>query len=150
MARPSKAAAPSFSSAQAVHILERALADKKLTSADIKAYLASLGEEISTLEARLARLKAAVITPVVAAVKRLRSRKSRGGDPPFPKNSPVKPAKKRKKPISSERRASMKLQGEYLGLMSGIPKSKRASYKAIAKKDGREKAISAMKMAQGK
>ena len=42
----------------------------------------------------------------------------------------------------------MKLQGEYLGLISGFPPKDKVTFKALAKKEGREKAIAAMKKAK--
>lgn len=35
----------------------------------------------------------------------------------------------------------MKLQGQYLSLFAKLPKKDRATFKSLAKKEGREKAI---------
>jgi len=48
MARPRKVT--SFNSAQAQFILERAIADRKLSSSDVNRYLGAMHEEISALE----------------------------------------------------------------------------------------------------
>jgi hypothetical protein len=55
-----------------------------------------------------------------------------------------------KQPLSPERAASQKLQGQYLGYIRQIPKTKRAVYQRISKMKGREEAIAAMKKALGK
>ena len=150
MARPKKIASssPSFSPSHAVHILERALAERKLSKADLSRYAAEMHEEISHLESRLASLKDAV----VGAGKRIGhaiEKKLKGGDGPFPHTEKVS-RKKKRKPISAERKASMQLQGQYLSLFAKLPKKDRATYKSLAKKEGREKAIAEMKKAIGK
>ena len=123
---------------QASFVLQKALADHKLSHADVKRYLASMHEEISSLEARLTRLKDAVVAPVKSAFRTV-EKKVMGGDIPFPLGK-----KKRKMRISAKRRASMQLQGEYLGLLVKLPKSQRAKFQKIAKEEGRDRAIAAM------
>ena len=128
---------------QAAFVLEKAIADRKLTHADVKHYVASMHEEISSLEAKLARLKAAVMEPVKRLINKV-EKKVMGGDMPFPLG------KKRKMRVSAKRRASMQLQGQYLGLLTGMTKSARAKFKKVAKTEGRDAAIAAMKKAVGK
>ncbi len=149
MARPRKPLSPSLSSSQAHYVLEKAVADRKLSAADVDRYVASMHHEISTLERRLAALRDAIVEPVKHFVHKVEA-KVTGGDSPFPAHE-AKPAKKaRKKRVSAARKASMQLQGKYLGLMQKFSKSKRAAFKAMAKKDGRENAIAAMKKALGR
>lgn len=152
MARPRKAATHSLSPSQASYVLEKALTDRKITRADVDGYIAQMQEEIETLQSRLAALREAVTDGVMSVVHRVED-KVKGGAPPFPKN--VKDAggdppfpKKRKKRVSAERRASMKTQGEYLGLISSFTPREKVTFKALAKKEGREKAIEAMKRAK--
>lgn len=151
MARSAKK--PGLTPHQAAFVVERALAERKLSSADVKRYVGQMHEEISTIEKRLVELRDAIVQPVKRALH-LGSPVTRraGGDPPFPKRKaggdppfPKKAAKR--KPISAERRASMKLQGEYLGLLARLPKSQRSKYQKIAREEGRDKAIAAMKKA---
>lgn len=80
-------------------------------------------EEISTLEERLTRLKNAV-----EPVKRMLHR----AEEPTTQAEPA-PKKKRKKRMTPERKASMQMQGKYLGLLTRLPKNQRAKYKVIAK-----------------
>jgi hypothetical protein len=75
-----------------------------------------------------------------------RLRALRGGEVPVPhgrtKRRGPKPAKRR---VSAERRASQKVQGQYLGYIRQIAAKERAKFQKIAKENGREKAIAAMK-----
>jgi hypothetical protein len=149
MARPRKPLSLSVSSSQAHYVLEKAVADRKLSAADVDHYVASMHHEISTLEHRLASLRDAIVEPVKHFVHKVEE-KVWGGDGPFPAPE-TKPAKKaRKKRVSAARKASMQLQGQYLGLIQKFPKSKREGFKAMARKDGRENAIAAMKKALGR
>ena len=75
MARPRKPITLSVSSSQAVYVLERAVADGKLSAADVDRYIAQMHNEISSLEARIAHLRDAIVAPV---------RKLFGGGMPFP------------------------------------------------------------------
>jgi hypothetical protein len=137
MARPKNAA--SWSPSQAVFIVERALADRKLSAADIKRYVGSIADEVRSLEERLAALTAAAIGSVTRAFSR------GGGEVPVPHVR--RRSRKAKGPVSAARRASQQLQGQYLGLIRQIPKTKRAFYQKISKAKGREEAIAAMKKA---
>lgn len=152
MARHTKSAAEPLTPAQASYVLEQALADRKLSRADVDGYLSRMSDEIAEIQSRLARLRESGVEGVMS-IRRKLGKKLRGGDPPFPKSEhaggdPPFP-RKRKKRVSAERKASMKLQGEYLGLLSAFSKKERVTYQALAKKDGREKAIAAMKKARG-
>ncbi len=152
MARPRKAQTHSLSPSQASYVLEQALTDRKLTRADVDAYMVKMHAEIEMLQSRLASLRDAVTEGVKNVVHRVEE-KVFGGDPPFPKAGKKKGGdppfpKKRKKPVSAERRASMKIQGEYLGLISGFKGRQKEGFKVLAKNEGREKAIDAMKKAK--
>jgi hypothetical protein len=79
----------------------------------------------------------------------------------FDKQAPSKPKKKKRAKRSASAQggkasqrapevpgddlgASRRLQGQYLGVLKKIPEDKRGTYKAIAKQEGREKAIRVM------
>jgi hypothetical protein len=143
MARPKKAA--SWSPSQAVFIVERALADRKLSATDIKRYVSSIAQEVRSLEERLASLTAAAI----GSVRRVLNR---GGEVPVPhvRTQARKRSRKAKRSVSAEVAASRRLQGQYIAAIRQIPKTKRALYKKISKAKGREEAIAAMKKARGK
>lgn len=131
-----------FSPAHAVYILRRALADRKLTAADIRRYSASIQEEISDLESRLADLKDAF----VGQARRVWGRATGEGLTQRRRRS----LKRRKATVSPEITASRKLQGQYLGFIRQIPASQRARFKKMATQEGREKAVAAMRKQLGK
>ncbi len=154
MARPRKPIKLSLTAHQALYVLEKAVADRKLSAADVDRYVASIHHEISSIEERLTRLKDAVVGPV---------KKLFGGGMPFPLGGrkvagggggevpvPHSMKKKRKKRVSAEVKASRQLQGQYISALRNIPKNKRAAFQTIAKEQGREKAIAAMKTASGR
>ena len=57
---------------------------------------------------------------------------------------------KKTRKLSAKTRASYQLQGQYLGYMRQIPERQRVKYKTMAKTEGRESAVAAMKKALGK
>lgn len=60
-------------------------------------------------------------------------------------------AKRRKRVARSQDAVeSQRIQGQYLGYLRQIPEARRTKYKSIALKDGREKAIEAMRKVLGK
>ena len=143
MPRPRKTAQVTLSPSRAVYVLEHALADRKLSQADVNRYLAGMSQEIRGLEERLAALRDAVVEPVKRLVHKVEE-KVLGGDPPFPKK------RRKQKAVSPEVAATRKLQGQYMSLLSQIPKTKRAFYQKIAKAKGREEAIASMRKTLGK
>ncbi len=116
-----------LSPANAVRLVEFLIDEGKILAHDIARYL-----HIAEIEARLRAL--------------------RGGEVPVP-HAKAKTTRTRKRPrraASPARQASMKLQGQYLSLIARLPKTKRARYQKIARENGREKAIAAMKKDLGK
>lgn len=115
------------------YILQYALEEKKITKSDLNRYERRLKSELSNLRGKLADLEAAVGRAkdrAVQAVKQVVARK--------------------KRKVSAEVKASQKLQGQYIAAIRSIPKNQRAKFQKIAKTDGREKAITAMKKDAGK
>lgn len=119
---------------QAKYILEKLIDEGKVTAADIRRHFASMWEEMSFLEKRISELSGvagAVRHPVREAkdaVKRLRARRK----------------------VSAERAASQKVQGQYLGYLRQFPKKARKPFQDMARADGREAAIDAMRKKLGK
>ncbi len=156
MPRPRKPVHLSLTAHQALYVLEKAVADRRLSATDVDRYVASMHHEISSIEERLTRLKDAIVGPV----KKLFGGDMpfphvAGGDQPFPKkvaggDQPFPLKKKRKKRVSAEVKASRQLQGQYISALRNIPKTKRPQFQTIAKEQGREKAIAAMKKASGR
>jgi hypothetical protein len=138
VARPRKAA-PQLSAGQASYVLDRLVADRRVSAGDINRYLGEMHKEISSLEQRLQSLRnaAGAKSPAPRA-----ARAARAEGAPAPKRAAKAAA--RKKALSPEQRASRQLQGRYLALVRQIPKSRRANYSRIAKEKGREAAIKEM------
>lgn len=136
---------PSLTSTQARYVIDRLLADRRISPAEVAQYVAALPGEIRALEERLASLRAtanggqAPAESAATAPKRGRTRRRSAAS-----------AKKGANPQSTAVPAWRKLQGSYIGYLRQFPESKRGKYQRIAKKDGRETAIMRMKKALGK
>jgi len=133
-------AAPSISHGQAAYVIERLVADQRITAAEIQRYVSSMHEEIAALEERLHLLRlvsASTVSfqPPPSAAKR---------------TLPTVLPRRSRRRASPEVRASQQLQGRYVSLIRQIPKYKRGPYQKIAKDHGREAAITAMRKFFGK
>jgi len=135
MPRPRTMRAPAaISHGQAAYVLERLIADRRITAAEIARYMTAMQEEIAALEQRLRALHLASSSTVSV--------------PPPPSATQARPtARKRRSRKSAypEVHASQQLQGRYVSLIRQIPKYKRARYQTIAKERGREAAITEMR-----
>ena len=132
-----------LSPSHALYVLEQAIEDRKITRADLERYSRKTRHEISEIEERLRSLRDATLS----SVRRVLGRKE-AGKPAKGRRGP-KPAKLRKA-VSAEVAASRKLQGQYIAAIRQLSKSRRGKFAAIAKKDGREAAIAAIKKATKK
>ena len=126
----------SLTPGQALFILEKLIDEGKVSASDIRRLLGSMWEEMTTIERRIEELRGAA-APMAHPVRAARKVTSR-----------IKRAASRFS--SSDRAASMKTQGQYLGYLTQIAKEERPKYKALAQASGREAAIAAMKRALGK
>lgn len=59
MPRPKQSGGSSYSSGQASYVLDRLVSDRRISPGEITRYVSEMGREISELEAKLARLRAA-------------------------------------------------------------------------------------------
>src|SRR4051812_23172040 len=136
MARPRKV--PSLTPGQAAYVMERAIADQKVSSADVNRYLRSMNDEISALERRLTALRTSVVEPVAKVVRdvKIKVQKRR--------------RRARRKALTAERQASQQLQGQYLGYLRQVPARQRKRFKEMARGQGRETAVAEMKKLLGK
>ena len=138
MARPRKnPSGHQLSAAHASYVLDRLIADRRVTWADVQRYAGRIKDEIAELEHKLAQLRDAG----VAAIAR-----RRGRPPGRPAGAVAAVAvgrkrRRRGRAITAEQSASRQLQGKYLSLIRQIPASRRAQYSRIAKEKGREAAI---------
>jgi len=135
---------PSLTPTQAQYVIERMLADRRISRAEVARYVGGLPGEIRALEERLTSLRAA----------------TNGGQAPAESAAPARgraprrsarPAKRgRKSQATAAVPAWRKLQGSYIGYLRQFPEAKRGKYQRIAKKEGQEAAIIRMKKALGK
>lgn len=130
---------------QSQFVLEKALADKKLSRRDVDRYLAMMPEEISALEARLAALKGLAATVAEGVTKTLRGRRAANRE-----KAPPPTKAKKTSPVSPETLASRQLQGRYIAAIRNVPKTQRAKYQKLAKESGRQAAIDAIQKAAAK
>jgi hypothetical protein len=162
------ASAPSLSAGQAAYVLERLIAERRISAAEVNRCVGDMHREISDLESRLQSLRANAGAAPSATTGARRGRppgrppgSGRGpGRPPgsgrkaapvaappaaagAPSAAPVK--RRRRTKITAEQLASRQLQGRYLGLIRQIPASRRAAFQKIAKDRGREAAINEMR-----
>jgi hypothetical protein len=148
---------------QAAYVLDRLLAERRISPAEVSRYIGEMGREISDLEQRLARLREAA-APAAAALAGFAAgavvgrRRGRTGRPPGrppgrpgrppgrppASEAPAKRGRRRRGAITPEQLASRQLQGRYLALVRQFAKSRRAQFAKTAKDKGREAAIKEM------
>lgn len=167
MPRPrANVSTPSLSAGQAAYVLERLVAERRISAAEVNRCIGDMHREISDLESRLQSLRAnAGAAPSAPAAPRRGRPPGSGRGPGRPPGSGRKPApvaaapaaaaasapaapvkRRRRTRITAEQLASRQLQGRYLGLIRQIPASRRAAFQKIAKDRGREAAINEMRM----
>lgn len=122
---PRQATVPTITPSQAKYVLEKLIDEGDVSAADVRRHVAGMWQEMNFLDKRIAELRglAGAVNPVQRA----------------------KRAFKRVRSASAEVLASRKLQGQYIAAIRQLPKSQRKRFAVIAKKDGREAAISAIK-----
>lgn len=185
MPRPRlNAPAPQLSAGQAAYVLEKLIADRRISPGEVSRYVSDMHREISDLESRLQMLRthagassgsgSGTTSGGTTGARRGRppgrppgsgvtASGKRRGRPPGSKNvassAAAAPAageaagggkRRRRARITPEQLASRQLQGRYLGLIRQIPANRRAQYQKIAKDQGREAAINAMKSSVGR
>ncbi len=129
---PRQPQSPAISPGQASYVIDRLLAERKISPSDVRACLADLDREIREIEGRIAALRAA------AGHDMRPTRKSQMRQPP---------RRKRGRP---GRPSAMQLNGRYMGFYRQIPKNHQAKYSAMREEKGVETAIKAMREHLGK
>jgi hypothetical protein len=138
LARPRKSSSQQkLSPGQASYVLDRLIADRRVSRSEVQRYVNDMHREIGDLERRLQSLREATGNAIRSAIHALTPGKRRGRPPGTGK-------KRKSAKITAEQLASRQLQGRYLGLIRQIPASKRGTYQKIAKDRGREAAIKEM------
>jgi hypothetical protein len=133
---PRRANVPALTGQQASYILGKLIDERKVSAADVRRHLAGMWQEMNFLEKRLSELRGMVgsmhpVRRAKKAIKRVAARVKRVAKTP-------------------EAAASRKLQGQYIAYIRQIPTRGRKRFADMAKKDGREAAITAMKKQLGK
>ena len=133
---PRRAEVPSLTGQQASYVLGKLIDERIVSAADVRRHLAGMWQEMNFLEKRLSELRSMVgsVHPVRRAKKAIKQVASR-----------VKRVAK-----TPEAAASRQLQGQYIAYIRQIPKRGRKRFAEMAKKNGREAAITAMKNQLGK
>jgi hypothetical protein len=120
---------------QAQWIVQRMLAERRLSPADVRTFLADMGGEIAELERRLATLRGtARETPVAARTER-------------PARAVRAPQRKRRKKATGHPRG---IAGTLAVLLRSIPAAEHAAIAAIRADKGIKAAITAAKAAAKK
>jgi hypothetical protein len=153
--RPRKSqSSGSLSPGQASYVLEKLIADHRISPGEVNRYIGDMGREISDLERRLQALRAATGggAAAVGAAPRRRGRPPGRPAAASPTAAPRRRRGRRRRgaAITAEQSASRQLQGKYLSLIRQIPASRRGQYSRIAKERGREAAIRELQNAIGK
>jgi len=128
-----RATLPPITSNQARYVLEKLIDERKVTADDVRRHLAGMWQEMNFVEKRLSELRG--LTGSVHPVRKVKAA--------------IRRATKRR-PVSPEVAASQRLQGRYLGYMRQIPEGDRKRFADIAKVQGREAAIAALRKRLGK
>lgn len=134
-----------FTPEEARYVLDGLVKDRRVSKVELRQYLARMKDEAEELVERLRSLgwQGAVAAGALVGGAAIAS-SSRG-------RAAVKRAvKAAKKAASPEQLAGRKLQGRYLGLIRQVPASQRGKFSTIAKTDGRQAAIDAMRAHLGK
>lgn len=134
MPRPRKRSNLQLSPGQASYVLERIIADRRVSERDVSRYVSDMRDEITRLEQRLQGLRQASDGRSQSAAQ------SRRGSPAAGETAP----RTRRRKVSAEQQESRQIQGRYLGLIRQIPASRRSQYQKIARERGREAAIKEM------
>ena len=159
VARPRKNQGSSghqLSPGHASYVLDRLIAERRVSAGDVQRYAGDIEREISDLERKLEQLRGMGGGMSSAAAPR-----RRGRPPGRPAGSTASSAavqmggsgrrrRRRGGAITAEQSASRQLQGKYLSLIRQIPASRRAQYSRIAKERGREAAIRELQAAVNK
>jgi hypothetical protein len=120
---------------QAQWVIDRLLADRKISHRDVERYVADMGREIQDIEARLASLHGAAGTPAVAA--------------PAPRRE-APASKTRKRRAGGKKGHPRGIAGTLAVLLRSIPAAEHAAIAAIRADKGIKAAIAAAKSAATK
>ena len=126
----------SLSPGQAMYVLERLIAERRVAPGEVSKYVSDMGNEIAAIERRLVELRAAAEGGGAA-----------GGQRTAVDRSTERGSKAGKRP----KRRGNRLAGSYMGYMRQVRGSrKKAEFKAVRNEHGYERAIAALRQFLGK
>lgn len=139
-------------------LFDRAVGDGVIRQSDVNQFFAGIESERANLAGRLNRLAlaaagdAAVRTGSAAKAPPTKRRNRKKSAKAAVRTASVKTAKTAApaKPISRAKKASRKLQGQYLALVRQFQPEARKDWGEYAKEHGREKAVAEMRSALSK
>ncbi len=134
----------SLTPGQSSYVLRKLMAERKVSARDVQRYLGDMGREIQELEDRLAMLRESQAARQGSPVRRRPGRPSQAKtlEQPAPRRGR---RRRQNKEVSPETMKSRQTQGQYLALIRQVTPDRRARYKAVAIKQGREAAIAQMR-----
>lgn len=138
-----------ISAGQAQYVVRRLLEERRISAKDVSRYAGEMQREIATLEDRLRLLREAAAETPGGRGSGTRARRGSAASTAAPQRKGRR-KRRRKQNLSPERRAALKLQGQYLALIRRIPARKRPQYKKLLETKGKDAAIKAMQQATGK
>jgi hypothetical protein len=139
---------PQLTEGQAMYVVTRLIENGRLRPADVSRFMKDMAEEIELLEQRLRLLRDA--QPPVRRGRRGRAVLNDGADDARTKPAKQRHRKRRHQNLSPERRAKLKLQGQYLALMRPLSQRKRSQYKKLFREKGLEATVQALREASEK
>lgn len=128
-------ASHSLTPAQASYVLERLIAERRISLADVRGYLAAMGSEIADIERRLATLREAASHSAAATIPTPRSAVA----------APRKPTRKRRPTKGAGHPRG--IAGTLAVLLRSIPAAEHAAIAAIRSNKGIKAAIIAARRA---
>jgi hypothetical protein len=140
---------------QATYVINRLLAERRLTTSDVQHYLDELHREIATTEQRLTQLRA--LAPHASTPSNTTRTTSKRDQQEIASNTIASntiasnTAKRRKRRrFSPATRAQQQLQGRYMGYLRQLPSHLKPRFHAINASHGITAAITALKNHLGK
>jgi hypothetical protein len=133
---------------QASYVIDRLLADRRVSAAEINRYLGEMQDEIAAITAKIERLRG-IATPSAPAP----NPPLRGGPAAAlreQESAPVPTARRRKMRLSPATRAMRKEQGSYIGYLRQVSERERRRFQRIREMSGYGPAIQALRAYLGK
>jgi methylmalonyl-CoA mutase N-terminal domain/subunit len=127
----------------ASYVIDRLIKERRLTTTQINRYLRDLRDEITTIEERLATLRAASQPNATHSTPHNMAANTAS-------NTTNRTPRKARRHFSPAARAKQQLQGRYLGYMRQLPANARPRFQAIKARDGFTAAITALRQHLGK